>query len=50
MNDLYADPELDIVVVTTPSTDHFTFARDALLAGKHVIVEKPFRVTSCRSG
>jgi len=44
--DLYADPDIDIVVVLTPSTDHFTFARDALLAGKHVVVEKPFTVRS----
>ncbi|REK54488.1 MAG: oxidoreductase [Thermobacillus sp.] len=49
VNGLYADPQLDIVVVTTPSTDHFTFARDALLAGKHVIVEKPFTVTSAEA-
>jgi len=42
--ELYADPEIDIVVVLTPSTDHFSFALDALNAGKHVIVEKPFTV------
>ncbi|MFC4812721.1 oxidoreductase [Paenibacillus sp. GCM10023250] len=44
--DLYADDAIDLVVVTTPSTDHFTFVRDALLAGKHVVVEKPFTPTS----
>jgi len=49
VKELYADPEIDIVVVTTPSTDHFTFARDALLAGKHVVVEKPFTVTSAEA-
>ncbi|MDQ6418149.1 oxidoreductase [Paenibacillus sp. LHD-117] len=43
---LYADPDIDLVVVTTPSTDHYSFAKDALLAGKHVIVEKPFTTTS----
>jgi len=47
--ELYADPGIDIVVVLTPSTDHFTFARDALLAGKHVVVEKPFTVTSAEA-
>lgn len=46
---LYADPDIDFVVVTTPSTDHFSFARDALLAGKHVVVEKPFTVTTAEA-
>lgn len=46
VNDLYADPEIDLVVVTTPSTNHFEFVRDALLAGKHVVVEKPFTPTT----
>lgn len=49
VKDLYADPDIDIVVVTTPSTDHFSFARDALKAGKHVIVEKPFTVTAAEA-
>jgi len=39
---LYADPAIDLVVVTTPSTDHYSFAKAALQAGKHVVVEKPF--------
>ena len=42
---LYDDPEIDLVVVTTPSTDHYRFVRDALNAGKHVVVEKPFTAT-----
>jgi scyllo-inositol 2-dehydrogenase (NADP+) len=36
---LYADPSIDLVVVATPSTDHYSFAKAALLAGKHVVVE-----------
>lgn len=38
------DPEIDLVIVTSPNTDHFRWAREALLAGKHVVVEKPFTV------
>lgn len=38
------DPEIDLVIVTSPNTDHFRWSRDALLAGKHVVVEKPFTV------
>jgi scyllo-inositol 2-dehydrogenase (NADP+) len=43
---LYADPSIDLVVVTTPSTDHYSFTKAALLAGKHVVVEKPFTATT----
>jgi scyllo-inositol 2-dehydrogenase (NADP+) len=39
---LLADPNIDLVIVTTPNTTHYPFAKQALLAGKHVVVEKPF--------
>jgi predicted dehydrogenase len=35
-------PEVDAVVVATPVHTHYEFARRALLARKHVLVEKPF--------
>jgi scyllo-inositol 2-dehydrogenase (NADP+) len=38
---LLADPALELVVVNTPNDTHFALARQALLAGKHVLVEKP---------
>lgn len=44
--ELYTDSAIDLVVVATPSTDHYRFAKDALEAGKHVVVEKPFTVTT----
>jgi predicted dehydrogenase len=40
-DDLLADDELDAVVVATPVPTHYELARQALLAGKHVLVEKP---------
>lgn len=49
VKELYADPMIDLVVVATPSTDHFQFVKDALLAGKHVVVEKPFTVTAAEA-
>jgi scyllo-inositol 2-dehydrogenase (NADP+) len=49
VKELYADPTIDVVVVATPSTDHYRFVKDALLAGKHVVVEKPFTVTSAEA-
>jgi UDP-2-acetamido-3-amino-2,3-dideoxy-glucuronate N-acetyltransferase len=40
-NDIYGDPDIDGVVIATPAETHFTIAREALLANKHVYVEKP---------
>jgi UDP-2-acetamido-3-amino-2,3-dideoxy-glucuronate N-acetyltransferase len=37
---------VDVVVVSTPAVTHYTLAREALLAGKHVLVEKPIALTS----
>ena len=34
--------KIDLVVVATPNTSHHPIARQALLAGKHVVVDKPF--------
>ena len=39
--ELLADPRLELVVVNTPSFTHVDLARQALLAGKHVLLEKP---------
>ena len=43
--ELIAMDELELVVVNTPDSTHFDYARRALEAGKHVIVEKPFTST-----
>ncbi|MEJ7615981.1 MAG: Gfo/Idh/MocA family oxidoreductase [Pyrinomonadaceae bacterium] len=45
--ELLADAQLDAVVIATPVATHYPFARAALEAGKHVLVEKPF-TTSVR--
>ena len=36
------DPRVRLVVIATPAASHFPLARRALLAGKHVLVMKPF--------
>jgi predicted dehydrogenase len=38
--------DIDLVIVPTPNDTHFPLAREALLAGKHVVVDKPFTVTA----
>ena len=38
---LLANPEVDAVVIATPTATHFEVARAALLADKHALVEKP---------
>jgi predicted dehydrogenase len=43
---LLADTSIDLIVVNTPNSLHYEQARRALEAGKHVVVEKPFTVTS----
>jgi len=43
---LLEDPAIELVVVNTPNFLHFEQARQALEAGKHVVVEKPFTVTA----
>lgn len=41
-DELYARDDVDIIVICTPSDGHATQALEALGAGKHVVVEKPF--------
>jgi len=41
LNDVLANQEITGVVIATPAETHFDLAREALLSGKHVYVEKP---------
>jgi scyllo-inositol 2-dehydrogenase (NADP+) len=43
--ELLADPSIELVVVNTPNATHYDYAKQALQAQKHVIIEKPFVVT-----
>ena len=44
--DILTDPTIDLVVIATPNTSHFSIAKEALLNNKHVVVDKPFTITS----
>lgn len=39
---LLRDASVDVIYIATPPASHFPLARAGLLAGKHVVVEKPF--------
>ncbi|HJW18051.1 MAG TPA: Gfo/Idh/MocA family oxidoreductase [Flavisolibacter sp.] len=43
---LLSDSSIELVIVNTPNITHYEFTKMALLADKHVIVEKPFTVNS----
>jgi scyllo-inositol 2-dehydrogenase (NADP+) len=40
------DPEVELIIVNTPDYLHFDMASQAIKAGKHIVVEKPFTKTS----
>jgi predicted dehydrogenase len=41
-DDIIGNPDIDAVVIATPVGTHYPLARQALHAGKHILVEKPF--------
>ena len=45
LSELLEDDSIDLVIITTPSGMHYEMVKDALRAGKHVIVEKPMVVS-----
>ena len=45
-NDVLSDDDVDAVVVATPVSTHYGIAKAALLAGKHVFVEKPLAASA----
>lgn len=45
-DELLADTGIDVVYIATPFATHHEMTRQALLAGKHVLVEKPMAMTA----
>ncbi|MBQ7299145.1 MAG: Gfo/Idh/MocA family oxidoreductase [Clostridia bacterium] len=46
IEDILADPEVELVTIATRSVDHYKHAKMALEAGKNVFLEKPFCMSS----
>jgi predicted dehydrogenase len=45
LEEMLADDAIELVIVNTPNATHFEYAKKALEAGRHVVVEKPFTTT-----
>lgn len=43
------EDDIDLVIVNTPVETHFEYAKKALLAGKHIVVEKAFTTTAAEA-
>lgn len=44
--EMLKDPEIQVVHICTPNNLHYTMSKEALLAGKHVVCEKPLAMNS----
>ncbi|MEA2673467.1 MAG: hypothetical protein QOI92_659 [Chloroflexota bacterium] len=49
LDELLADPAVDVVHVASPNAAHFPQVREILRAGRHVVCEKPLATTSAES-
>lgn len=48
-DDLLSDSHIDGIIIATPVSTHYPFARRALQSGKHVLVEKPLATSSTQA-
>lgn len=46
MNDVFTDPEVDVIYITTPHNTHIKFMKKAIANGKHILVEKSITLNS----
>ena len=46
IDEVFEDPEVDIIYISTPHNTHIQYLRKALAAGKHVLCEKSITLNS----
>ena len=44
--ELFDNPDIDLVIITTSNNLHYSLSKEALEKGKHVVVEKPLTIQS----
>ena len=49
VEDLLADKSIELMTISTPNATHYVLAKQALEAGKHVVIDKPFAATSAQA-
>ena len=49
IGELLAIDEIKLVVIATPNTSHYPLAKQCLLAGRNVVVDKPFTTTNAEA-
>jgi scyllo-inositol 2-dehydrogenase (NADP+) len=49
LKEVLDNSSINLVIITAPNHLHFSMAKEALKAGKHVVIDKPFTVTSSES-
>ena len=45
-HEMFHDPDVDVIYITTPHNTHIEFSREALAGGKHVLCEKSVMLNS----
>lgn len=46
IDEVFADPDVDIIYITTPHNTHYQYMKKALESGKHIFVEKSITLNS----
>lgn len=46
MNDVFTDPAVDVIYITTPHNTHIEFMKKAIENGKHILMEKSITLNS----
>ncbi|MEO8795415.1 MAG: Gfo/Idh/MocA family oxidoreductase [Daejeonella sp.] len=41
IDEIFNDKEIELLIINTPNFTHFEYAKKAILAGKHILIEKP---------
>ncbi|TAH01215.1 MAG: oxidoreductase [Sphingobacteriales bacterium] len=49
IEELLSDTNIELVIINTPNNTHYDFAIQALNAGKHILIEKPFAPTNAEA-